>query len=256
MTYPTPYADVNQLLDVLRAEMQAVLGESLIGLYLYGSLVWGDFDPVVSDIDLLAAMSVAIDSETALALQALHGSIARRFPTWDDRIEVQYASLEGLRTFKTQASTMANISPGEPFHLIQADIAWQINWYFVRDYGVVLFGPPPSTIIAPISTAEFIASTVNNVIRWREYALDPNDTRGHQAYVILTLCRALHTHVTGLQVSKLRAARWAAAQLPEWAAVIENALLWRHDPNNKQVTGTYPETKAFACGIVGKILGS
>jgi hypothetical protein len=210
----------------------------------------------VSDIDLLAAVTVAIDSVTAPALQAMHESIARRFPAWADRIEVQYASLEGLRTFKTQASTMANISPGEPFHLIQADIAWQINWYFVRDYGVVLFGPPASTIIAPISVAEFIDSIVNNVIRWQEYAPDHDDTRGHQAYVILTLCRALHTHVTGQQVSKLRAARWTAALLPQWSAVIENALLWRHDPNNKQVTGTYPETITFAREIVGKILDS
>ena len=50
----TAYPEVNSLLEEISSEMQSVLGGQLTGLYLYGSLVWGDFDLEISDIDLLA----------------------------------------------------------------------------------------------------------------------------------------------------------------------------------------------------------
>ena len=53
-TNPTAYADINELLEILLTSMQKILGEKLVGLYLYGSLVIGDFDPAISDIDLFA----------------------------------------------------------------------------------------------------------------------------------------------------------------------------------------------------------
>ncbi|HLQ30214.1 MAG TPA: hypothetical protein VK140_13360, partial [Ktedonobacteraceae bacterium] len=46
----TPYADINKLLNLLLSRIQAILGEKLIGLYLFGSLVAGDFDYESSDI--------------------------------------------------------------------------------------------------------------------------------------------------------------------------------------------------------------
>jgi predicted nucleotidyltransferase len=41
----TPYPDVDELLESLHSRIRAVLGERLAGLYLYGSLTTGDFDP-------------------------------------------------------------------------------------------------------------------------------------------------------------------------------------------------------------------
>ncbi|KKU23014.1 MAG: hypothetical protein UX35_C0012G0001, partial [Microgenomates group bacterium GW2011_GWA1_46_15] len=40
----TPYSDVNRLLNTLLTRMQSILHDKLVGLYLYGSLVTGDFD--------------------------------------------------------------------------------------------------------------------------------------------------------------------------------------------------------------------
>ena len=57
----TPYSDVNRLLNTLLTRMQSILHDKLVGLYLYGSLVTGDFDHDISDIDLLTVTSVDID---------------------------------------------------------------------------------------------------------------------------------------------------------------------------------------------------
>src|SRR2546430_15367777 len=99
---PTPYADINELLNILLSQIQAILGKKLVGFYLYGSLVWGDFDYLISDIDLLAATTSDVDNEEFHALNKMHDDFATKYKKWDDRIEVQYLSLYGLKTFKTQ----------------------------------------------------------------------------------------------------------------------------------------------------------
>ena len=46
------YPQIGALLDELLTQMQAVLGDKLVGVYLYGSLVVGDFYDAISDVDL------------------------------------------------------------------------------------------------------------------------------------------------------------------------------------------------------------
>ncbi len=50
---PTPYPDVNAVLRLLLEGAQPILGDHFIGLYLYGSLASGDFNPQTSDIDFV-----------------------------------------------------------------------------------------------------------------------------------------------------------------------------------------------------------
>ena len=49
----TQDSEVNALIGELLTGIRGVLGDRLVGLYLYGSLVAGDFDKDISDIDLL-----------------------------------------------------------------------------------------------------------------------------------------------------------------------------------------------------------
>jgi predicted nucleotidyltransferase len=41
----TPYKDVNEVLNSLTSEIAPILGENLVGVYLTGSLSYGDFNP-------------------------------------------------------------------------------------------------------------------------------------------------------------------------------------------------------------------
>ena len=49
------------------------------------------------------------------------------------------------------------------------------------------------------------------------------------------------------QVSKKQAALWAQQALPQWAKLIQHALLWRENWRNEQVNNeaTLAETKRF-----------
>lgn len=254
----TPHADVNRMLGLLQARIHEILGPRLIGLYLSGSLVTGDFDLLVSDIDLVAVTTGDLTPTELDRLELMHQQIARDEPTWDNRIEVAYLSTDALRTFRTQASPLAITSPGEPFHVIVAGRDWLINWYVVREYGSTLHGPPAATLIDPISQDELIQGVREQAESWREWIgrISRSEHRNGQVYATLTLCRALYTVTTGGYVSKRKSARWAARELPEWAPFIEAALRsWREDWYNAQVDhqATVPETVRFVNFVVDRI---
>jgi predicted nucleotidyltransferase len=250
-----PYID--EILNQLLSEIQEVLGGKLLGLYLYGSLVSGDFDHDTSDLDVLAVIASDLDEKEAADLKQMHEELARQNPKWEDRIEVQYFSAEGLETFRTQSSKMGNISPGEPFHIIDSGIEWLINWYFVRENDVILFGPSSHQFIAPISKEDYMQAVRDLAQKWTERIKKTKTSWLGQSYAILTLCRALYSHANGEQVSKRKAAEWAAQQSPEWATLIQNALLWRKhwEPEQSSPEATYPETERFANFAIGQILG-
>jgi predicted nucleotidyltransferase len=253
---PTSYPVVNAILNRLQLRLKEILGQKLVGIYLYGSLVTESFDLEISDIDLLVVTSSALDEEELAALQAMHDNLATENPKWNERIEVAYLTLTALKTFRSQESTIAIISPGEPFHTKEAGKDWLINWYVVREKGLTLFGPAPNALIDPITQDEFIETVRDHIKEWPIYVNDCR-ARGSQAYAILTMCRALYTSMHGEQLPKRAAAFWAAKEFPAWSALIYNALWWREksweQDESVDHAATFPETKHFVHFAVDQI---
>ena len=161
--YPTSYPHVNSLLTDLFLRIRKVLGDKLVGLYLGGSLVLGDFDERISDIDLVAALSSDSADTEFDQLQQMHADFIGDHKEWYDRIEVCYISTDALKTVKSRTSPIVNISPGEPMHRMESSKAWMMNWYLTREKSIILFGPSPKTIIEPISKEEYIQSVKDHM---------------------------------------------------------------------------------------------
>src|SRR5712691_1872187 len=218
-TGPTPYPEINTLLVLLLLRIQTILGKKLIGLYLFGSLVTGDFDHKSSDIDLIAATSTRLDEQEVESLKLMHEDIALKEKKWDDRLEVAYISVEELKRYNPRYQQPL-ISPGEPFHVTEVGVNWVINRFILREQGIVVYGPSPVTLVDPISREELIQAVRMSCEDWREYIELPEATRTSksQAFAILTMCRALYTLKYGVLVSKKEAALWAEKNLtPEWS---------------------------------------
>ncbi len=242
----TPYPEIDGVLEALLDQAQEILDANLSGLYLYGSLVTGDFDVEISDIDLLAVTMVDVDAQEFEQLDQMHHRLVTAYPAWKGRIEVQYVAARALQTFKTQRYQMAAISPGEPFNIKEAGMDWLINWYVVRESGHVLFGPAPQTIIPAISKEEFLQAVLNHARYWLEWTKQPQDQRG-QSYAILTMCRAWYASCQGEQVSKKKAITWVQQQFPQWASLVQNAFAWRKWSDAELCEGErkFPETVRF-----------
>ena len=251
----TSYPDVDALLLNLRQQLQQILGIELVGLYLYGSLVTGDFCIDISDLDLLVVIASDLDAPHFSQLQQMHATLERTYSEWEGRIEAAYLSKRALKTYKTEMSQIAIISPGEPFHLKKAGRDWLLNWRIVREKGLTLYGPSPKTLIEPVSKQEFVETVREHAIWWSE-SIDEMRERPSQAYAILTLCRALYAWTKGDQVSKKRAAEWAQGRYPQWAELIQQALIWRREWRDKQVdhAATFPHTVRFVQFAIHQIV--
>jgi hypothetical protein len=234
-----------------------VLGSSLVGLYVFGSLATGDFDAGISDVDLIAVLDAAPSEPVAREFRRMHEDLVARYPAWDDRIEVLYISRRGLAECLTETTTIGYISPGEPFDVVEAGRDWILNWYPARAQGIALLGPPIDTLIPPISWCEFAAQLRPYLEAFTERV--PDDCPpGEQAYAILTLCRGLCALRFGEHVSKRASAAWAQKEFPDRAELIADALTWRehqYDAHFKDGSATLAETRAFVAETVAIVQG-
>ncbi len=256
---PTASPDVDAILMHLAGRMRETLGNQLRGLYLFGSLVTGDFDVRLSDVDLAAIVASRITTEELTRLATMHAEIAGAFPAWKDRIEVGYLAVDDVQPFDP-AANIAIISPGEPFHARVAEHSWLFNLHVVRERGETLLGPDPKTLIAPISANELKAGLRARMREWRDWTGEevPPMHAGEQAYVVLTMCRALYTYVTGDWTSKRQAARWAMTAAPKWSELIRQAVAWREAEPAEPVdlAASQAQMLAFAREVTGRIIAA
>jgi hypothetical protein len=216
-------------LPVVRAARDAIVGaldRRLVGLYVYGSLATGSFEPDVSDVDLIAVVTDEPDEASLAELTALHADLVRRHPTWDDRIEVDYVSSRGLATCRTSSTTIARIGPGEPLHLVVAGREFLLDWYPARRDAIVLVGPPIASLIPAIPESEYLDETRAYLATFRNrFAADAS--AGSQAYAIVTMCRGFYALRHGEWLSKRSAALRACVDFPRWRPLLDLALSWR-----------------------------
>ncbi|WP_040382225.1 aminoglycoside adenylyltransferase domain-containing protein [Deinococcus apachensis] len=252
--FSPPNAEVGRLLSRLTKDVGQHLGDNLIGLYLHGSLVTGDFDPGRSDLDLLALLQTDLHEREVEGLREMHARLAGDFPAWQDRVEVEYVSEAALRDFRTRPHLMARISPGEALHLTEANRHYLLNWSTARR-GVALLGPPPDQVLPEVTRTEFVEAVRQHAGSWGEWVTEMRHPGG-QAYTVLTLCRALYSTRHGEQVSKRRAAGEVRPLLPGWAPLIDWAAGWWYGGGQQTPDEDhFDEVVGFVGEVRSRILG-
>ena len=233
---PTPYLDVNEILNVLVLNVKNILGDQFIGMYLYGSLANGNFDEH-SDIDVLIATDGEISESTFSALQELHKQINKVDSPWATQIEASYIPQTALRRFDSTNKLHPHMDRGENevLHMMSHESDWITQRHILRERGIVIEGPNLQSLIDPVSPDDLRRAVVSVLPVWTEPILtDPSliNKRGYQSYCVLTLCRMLYTLKHGEILSKAAAAKWALENLhPRWKRLIERALIGRQSPN-------------------------
>lgn len=244
--HPTPYPAVNATLRLLLSEVHSVLGIEFVGLYLYGSLSLGDFDPGSSDIDFVIATIRDLPRALVDDLATMHRRIAASGLPWARRLEGWYIPLAALRRFDPARSRHPTIGLDWDFGYGRHQADWMIQLHIIREQGVAIWGPPPTSLIDPVTPAQLREAALQNALGFWAAQVESDTaepewlrTREYQAFAILTMCRILYTLQSGEVVSKPVAASWAMAALdPAWTPLIEQALLWRHDHQPDDLSDT------------------
>ncbi len=247
----TDYPVVNKIVSELADSLKETLRSNLKGLYIFGSVVSGDFNEETSDIDLLAIVEHVTTDAELQQLQSMHTNFTKKYQNWDDRIEIAYVSVSGMRHYKTKTNKIARISPGEPLHFRDMNIDWLTDWYMVQEQGLTVYGPPPQQFLPFMSSDELIECLKKILVM---VAASANEARkkGHQSYIVTLFCRNLYAIEHGKQTSKIKGAQWAASKYPQWSDFILEALSWQGSKDRADSIETQHKMKEFIKFALGE----
>jgi hypothetical protein len=249
--FPTPYLEVNQVLLILLENVRMVLGDYFIGMYLYGSLATGDFEPDRGDIDFLIVTGTELPENIISELKTMHKRIYECGMKWAKHLEGAYIPLNVVRKYSPTgpASPMTN---QQKFLVAHEGAAWVIISYILYTTGVVITGPPLKSIIDPVSPEELrtaILALLRDVWAPWQHNSDLFHRDEYQSFVVLTMCRALYTLKQGTIVSKQLSAEWAIGNLDKkWTELIKQAEAWR----DGDVPGNVGQTQEFMQYVFNK----
>ena len=233
MTLPTPVSDIT---DCFLEEVDARLPDRLTGLFLHGSICWGEFFPG-SDIDFVGLWDRLPADDDLEVLRAAHESTRQRFPT---------PAFDGFHCTAADLSVSPSAIPHRPVFYREAfdpegtvDIN-PVTWQELSERAVVIRGPLPSVRTDLDELVEFTRRNLDTY--WRDLIKQIEDTGaeavgGHDdviAWVGLGAARLHHLLVTKELTSKSGAGRYVCESLdPRWDRIGREALRVREDPGSR-----------------------
>ena len=229
--YPTPYDEVNHIVDHLLAESKRVLGKQFVGLYLHGSLITGDFNSESSDIDFLCVTANKLPDETILALEEMYFNLKDIDAKWWFQLEGSFTPQADMLRYNPENGPYPTVHEGK-FYLAGHESHWIIQRYLLRKNPVIVEGIDPKEFIAPVSVDDLHGALRSFLNEWWIPMLENPvklEAQNYQAYAILTMCRMLYTFENGEIVSKPASARWVQEKIPEWRGLVEWALTWKEN---------------------------
>ncbi len=227
--FPTSYPAVNEVLKLLLANVKEILQDQFVGMYLYGSLASGDFNPKTSDIDFLVVTTDELAEEIITKLEAMHKSAWVISLKRAGKLEGAYIPKELIRRHTSNGQPCPIFNKGK---LVVEKLGsdWIIQRHVVREYGVIIEGPNPKALIDFVSPDDIRGAVMGTLTEWWFPMLDDaswlrNGESGDRAFAIITMCRVLHAIEHGTIVSKPKAMQWAQAKLGEpWTELINKAI--------------------------------
>ena len=224
----TPYPEINIVLKDISKRIYDLLEDNLVGVYLFGSLTYGDFDLGRSDIDLFTLVKDPLSQQQIDKCLQLNLEIEKVYPIWHERIENSFTPVSMLGNVQPPTEPRPYYNCGEIWQA-QYGNEWIINLYLLDKHGITLYGKNVHSIINAIKIADVQKACVGDLYKeWEPKLREPEwlDNSHYQSYLVLNLCRILFTIVIAGAGSKKVSADWVKATYPEWQSLIDTALAW------------------------------
>jgi hypothetical protein len=231
--HPTPYNELNEVLEELVSRIRKILGDKFIGALLQGGFALGGFDEH-SDVDFIVVIEDELSSREVDRLQVMHDQVYDLGPEWAKHLEGSYFPREVLRQITSVGTDLWYLDHGARSLVRSNHCNTIVVRWIVRENGISIAGPPPKTLIEPIPTEKLRTEIFETMAKEGRHILNqPNNysNRFYQGFIVLNFCRMLHDLIRGYPGSKREGAAWAKASLdPEWSDLIDNAWNCRPDP--------------------------
>ena len=241
----TPYPEIKEILISFVKEITELLAENICGVYLTGSLSYGDFNKNSSDIDITVILKNPVSLNELIRIKEFHIQLENDFEKWAKLLECTYTPIAML------ASTLPPTEPRpwycgfESYLYEKAPYGneWIINNYLLYHFAIPLIGPDFKDLIRPIRFEEVQKACIRDLfVEWEPKINNPEylNNSHNQSYLILNLCRILYTVLHKATGSKKTSAEWVKRELdPQWRGLIESAERWQYgkemDENDKTI---------------------
>jgi hypothetical protein len=229
---PTTYPDLNTILGELVYNLRGILKKNYLGAYLQGSFAVGDYD-ASSDVDFIIVTEDDLSSKQIQLLQVMHARIFRMESPWAQHLEGSYFPKEILRYPPQHGKQLWYLDNGSQELIKSSHCNTMVVRWVVREHGVTLTGPPPGSLIDPVSIADLRKEIREVITEWGAMILnEPGRFNNwfYQSFIVLSFCRMLHDLQAGSIGSKRTGAEWAKANLdPAWRGLIDRT--WAARPN-------------------------
>jgi predicted nucleotidyltransferase len=200
--------------------LEQLLNKDLVGVYLYGSLAMGCFNPRTSDLDFLFVIRRAMTIEQKKRL----AEILLRLSNSPVPVEGSFLTAESLEHWRHPAPYDFHFSEDYRVkfdHALSAgewrqwrspqgedpDLAANIT--VARERGVALHGPPVRSTLPLVPEHDYLAALLTDSA-WARERIDQEPV-----YAVLNQCRTLGYLRDKLILSKAEGAKWALRILPK-----------------------------------------
>lgn len=200
--------------------LQQHLGETLVGIHLFGSAVDGGLKPF-SDVDLLVTVASPPPESTRRALMA--ALLRASAPPGSARLRALEVTVLALpEVLPWRYAPRRELQFGEWLRddleagvfegpVVDPDLAILLTK--ARQRSVALLGEEASEVFEAVPRADLVRALLDTVAQWNA----PADWAGDERNIVLALARIWYTAETGEIASKDAAATWLLDRLKEGA---------------------------------------
>lgn len=251
----TPIKSVNDFLDDFVTKVRGLLGDNIVGIYLFGSLSYDDFNPDRSDIDLSIVVKIPLTPDEGEQIKNLHLELERKHPSWKERVESSYTPITLFDNTLPPKQPRPYYGAGTFYFEAPYGNEWLINNYLLYHKSITLYGKNFREIVKPIDIRDVKKASVNDLFKEWEPKINDKEwlnNSHYQSYLVLNLCRILYTVLQNSVGSKTASASWVKNEYPQWQDLIEEADRWHYGVEVKR----QDEAIEFIKFTIEKVRGS
>ena len=218
--------DVYEFIYQYKRDLLAKI-DNIIGIYLFGSLVYGGFNEKTSDIDLVVITKTFLNSTEMENIKEIHEKLNNNI--WSKRYEVSYTPIE---MFKSKNIPILPRPYYNELLYYEATYGneWLINNYLLYNHSKTIYGPEFKTLIEySIGMEEIIQSCIKDFYKeWLPKTTEDEWFKNshYQSYIVLNICRIIFTIYNSKLENKQNSAKWVKEKHFKWKKLIDEAEEW------------------------------
>lgn len=222
---------LNHISEQVANAVRLALKSNVIGIYLTGSAVLGDWHDGKSDIDFIVVVDSSISEESVALLEKQIRLLESKYA--NVKLEIQYIPLAALGKRKEEADPI--LAYHDKKHSMSYFNFNPVTWYSLEKYGMVLWGKPVDALHLKTTKDELSSYIYENVnTYWAMWAASAARTVSPKGILSFTdwavewcVCGLSRMYFTLREkdiVSKSRALEYMMAQSPgEYQKILKEA---------------------------------